>query len=165
MKIVAAGLVLFALAGCASSGKSSSTKPTSHPAATTAATNATAPPTTKAGPFDGKTPLGAPKPRGIDGSVWDQYCIQGSDLVNVLKGADNGTLTNDEVVSELSSVEKNISDDASAAGVGNDQSKALGVQMQSVADAIGRVKVAVSNGGSPDYNEIVTAVQALPSCS
>lgn len=137
-------LVILA-AACSSSAKTASSSSTTKPSA---------PKTTSAPATSSPS-----HPAGIDSSVWDDYCVHGSSLISTLQDAEKGVNTTAETVSRLTGAQNGIAGDATAA------KEPLRSQMQAVADAIGRVKVAISNGDTPDYSEVVTAVQALPSCA
>jgi hypothetical protein len=99
----------------------------------------------------------------MDKSSWDAYCVHGSDLVDTLQAAHNGTLTSTELVSKLASAESDIEGDASAASV---DSKDMAAKLQAVADAVGRMKVAIDSGSSGDAgtSDVATAAAALPNC-
>jgi hypothetical protein len=106
---------------------------------------------------------GSTGPEGMDKSSWDAYCRHGVDLLDALTAARNGTLTNTELVSKLASTESDIEGDSSAAGV---DSKDMATKIQAVADAIGRMKVAIDAGssGETESSDVATAVGDLPNC-
>ena len=97
-------------------------------------------------------------PAGVDQSIWDDYCSHGAALASYLQQAQNGTLTNAEFTSKLEGSENGIAGDATAT------KPPISDELQALADSIGRAKVAVSTGDTPDYQAILTAASALPAC-
>lgn len=106
---------------------------------------------------------GATGPDGMSRSSWDAYCRHGLELVDTLQAEKNGTLTNRELVSRLSSHESDIEDDAAAASAASTN---LGAQLQAVADAVGRAKVAAAAGSLTKAKgaDILIAAKDLPDC-
>ena len=103
-----------------------------------------------------------PKPSGVDQAVWDSYCVNAGHIVGTLQAIEKGTLTNAEAADRLGSNESDLDSDASAVG---SQNADAGTKVQAVADAVGRMKVAVSSGQPADAAEVAAASAALPSCS
>ncbi len=142
-RILAICTLAIAATGCASSAKPAATGDTG--------TNSTTSTTTTKATSGGS-------PGGVDSAIWDDYCRHGASLVSYLKADQNGTLTQSEFVSKLAGSENGIAGDAQAT------SDAMGAKFQALADAVGRVKVAASNGQTPDLSEILAAADALPTC-
>lgn len=98
-------------------------------------------------------------PSGVDQATWDDYCSHGAALLGYLTQASKGTLTAGELADKLKGSENGIAGDASAT------TGAFSTKFQALADAIGRVKVALLDGTTPDYSEIVTASNTIPTCN
>lgn len=103
---------------------------------------------------------GSSAPHGIDQAIWDDYCRHGAKLVDYLDGYVKGTQTADETVSKLNGSQDGIQGDADAT------SGAQKATFQAIADAVGRAKVAVSDGtfDTSSLSDIMDAASALPKC-
>lgn len=102
-------------------------------------------------------------PGGIDGATWRVYCRTLVKLQTALGQIAGGTATADETVGELDQIQDAIAGVARAAGVDN---PTIEKQTQAVADGVGKLKVAIAEGGdiSKASDPLGRAIQALPSC-
>lgn len=107
-------------------------------------------------------PAATPGPKTLDQSIWDSYCRDASVVVDTLQGIQKGTVTRSEAVSVFAKQEAAIHNDSLAASDGFPK---VSAKFQAVADAIGRMKVAIDGGDQADPTALNTAASALPNCS
>ena len=95
----------------------------------------------------------------LSSAAMDSYCGHLSSVHDTLTQVQNGTITDAELVDKLNSEQNNIHDDAQTT-----DDPAVAAKMQAVSDAIGRAKVAVDAGDTPDWNAVADAADQVSTC-